>query len=341
MPIAAKRVFRLSLTIALCLAVAYGLDLPLPYMGPLLAIFLTAAPRPPMGFKALLGLLLVVSILTGSGLLMIPLLTHYAAPALIIITLGIYLANVISLNLGKPPIGAFLTVGLTLISAIGTANFQAGTIVLKAILMGMALAILCQWIVYPFFPEAETIQAKKTKDADRPSSRWLAWRATLIVMPAYLMALTNPAMYMPIVMKSVSLGQQSEVLSARNAGKELLGSTFFGGCFAVLFWVALSIEVNLWMFALWMALSGLFFASKLYAVLPSNYPGSFWVNTFVTMIILIGPAVEDTENGKDVYKAFAVRIGLFVAVTLYAWIAIVFLEWLRDRAEHKRQAATA
>jgi hypothetical protein len=39
------------------------------------------------------------------------------------------------------------------------------------------------------------------------------------------------------------------------------------------------------------------------------------------MLILLGPAFEDSASGKDVYAAFAVRMGLFVAVTLYAWPA--------------------
>jgi hypothetical protein len=49
------------------------------------------------------------------------------------------------------------------------------------------------------------------------------------------------------------------------------------------------------------------------------------------MLILLGPAVEDSVNGKDVYAAFAVRMGLFVAVTIYAWLAVYLLEYLRMR----------
>jgi hypothetical protein len=49
------------------------------------------------------------------------------------------------------------------------------------------------------------------------------------------------------------------------------------------------------------------------------------------MLILLGPAVEDSANGKDVYAAFAVRMGLFIAVTLYAWLAVYVLEQLRSR----------
>ena len=49
------------------------------------------------------------------------------------------------------------------------------------------------------------------------------------------------------------------------------------------------------------------------------------------MLILLGPAVEDSDSGKDVYMAFAVRMGLFVAVTFYAWLAVYALEYLRTR----------
>jgi len=36
--------------------------------------------------------------------------------------------------------------------------------------------------------------------------------------------------------------------------------------------------------------------------------------------------------------AFAVRMALFIGVTLYAWLALVFLEWLRARKLKKRNS---
>ena len=51
------------------------------------------------------------------------------------------------------------------------------------------------------------------------ASVWLALRATLIVMPAYLLALTNPSQYLMTIMKSVSLGQQASMVDARHAGR--------------------------------------------------------------------------------------------------------------------------
>ena len=64
---------------------------------------------------------------------------------------------------------------------------------------------------------------------------------------------------------------------------------------------------------------------------PARWSAAFWPDVVINLLILLGPAVEDSANGKDVYKAFAVRFSLFVAVTLYAWFAMAALEWLRGR----------
>ncbi|MEH6912364.1 MAG: hypothetical protein V7459_17425, partial [Oceanicoccus sp.] len=40
--------------------------------------------------------------------------------------------------------------------------------------------------------------------------------------------------------------------------------------------------------------------------------------------------VEDSANGKDVYAAFAVRMGLLIMVTVYVCIAVYALEYLND-----------
>jgi hypothetical protein len=55
-------------------------------------------------------------------------------------------------------------------------------------------------------------------------------------------------------------------------------------------------------------------------------PPSFWSNALITLLILLGPAIEDSANGKDVFKASATRICLFVGVALYAWGTIWVLE---------------
>jgi hypothetical protein len=316
---------------ALSLALAYGLHVNLPFIAPIFAVFLTAAPKPPMGFKGLIGVVLLVLATSSIGLLLVPMLINYPASALLIVLLGLYLSNYVSINLGKGPVGAFLTVGITLISAAGLVSVALAETVVEALILGIGLALVCQWIIYPLFPEDAATVPKKSSAPVATTSNWIALRATLIVMPVYFVALTNPAMYLPLIMKSVSLGQQSSALDTRNAGQELLGSTFLGGCFAILIWAGLGIATNLWMFFLWILLFGVYAASKIYGLLRSRFPASFWMNTVVTMLILLGSAVQDSNGGKDVYKAFAARMALFLVVTLYAWSAVVVLERVRVR----------
>ena len=342
MPIAARRVFRLSLTMALALAGAYGLALPLPFLAPLFALLLGAAPAPPPGPKGLLGLILLVVITLGVGVLLIPMLLNYALTGILLVAVGLYFSTYLTIHRGKALIGTFLTIGFTLISAAGTLDYSLAVTVIKALVLGIAVAIVCQWVVYPWFPEDQAGARARTAAApDALQSNWIALRAALIVLPAYLLALTNPAAYLAIIMKSVSLAQQGSAVSARDAGRELLGSTLLGGCFASLFWLALKLQPNLWMFFLWMLLFGVYFAAKMFGVFASRFPASFWLNVGVTMLILLGPAVEDSANGKDVYQAFVVRMGLFVAVTLYAWLAVYLLEQLRTRRRNSRLTACA
>ncbi|TNF97868.1 MAG: DUF2955 domain-containing protein [Gammaproteobacteria bacterium] len=336
MHIQARRVFRLSLTAALALAIGYGLQLPLAFLAPLFAVMLSVKPAPPIGMKGLFGLIIVVSITLGIGLLLIPLLAHYPFTALLLVTLGLYLSFYLTINMGKALVGMFLTVGFTLISAMGTIDFGLAVELIKALVLGIALAIICQWIVYPWFPE-DPVSAGQDKppSVGAEQCNWVALRATIIILPVYILVLINPTFYVPIMMKGVSLAQQSSTMTARNAGRELLGSTFLSGFFAILFWMLLSIFPHLWMFFLWMLLFGIYFSGKIYQLIPTRFPSSFWLNVVVTMLILLGPAVGDSDTGKDVYTAFFIRMSLFVLVTFYAVYAVYLLEYLRGRHQSK------
>ena len=336
--IGARRVFRLSLTVAIALAVSYGVGATLPFIAPLFAFMLGAAPKPPMGPKGLFGLILVLFLILSTGLLLIPVLTYYPMTALMLVLLGLFFANYLALNKGKGAVGTFLTVGITLISAMGLMGHALAMMVISALLLNIAIAVICQWVVYPLFPEDHLPPAAPPPPPPLQSS-WLALRATLIVFPSYLLVLYNPTAYAPIIMKSVALGQQATETEAKNAGRELLGSTCMAGVLAILFWFCLKLAPNLWMYFLWTLAFSMYFIAKFYAVIESRFTPSFWQNVIVTLFIFIGPAVDDTANGKDPYKASAVRIGLFIGVTIYAWAMLVFLEWLRKRQEYKKQSS--
>ncbi|MEM5277552.1 DUF2955 domain-containing protein [Cupriavidus taiwanensis] len=322
-----RRCLRLASGTALCLAASFGLGLPVPMVAPVLGVFLLASLNRPMSPKAGLGLALVVMLTTGTGLLLIPLLRYYPASGVLLVALCLFLAFRYGLRGGNGLVSTFLVVGVTMISAAGTFDFGLAVTVIEALVKGLLVALVALGLGHWLFPEpAGAAAAPPPRALPEDQAARIALRAALVVMPAFLLALNDPAAYLPIIMKAATLGRQTCTTSARGAGRELLGSTLLGGVLAILFWGALSLFVHLWMFFLWMLLFGLLAARKLYGLVPSRYPPGFWVNTLVTLIILLSQSVQDSAAGKDVYTAFAVRMGLFVGVTLYAWLMVAWLD---------------
>jgi hypothetical protein len=322
-----RRALRMAAGTALCLAISFALDLPIPVIAPVFAVFLLATQNRPLSLKAGAILGLVVMLTTGSGLLLVPLLRHYALAGVLLVGLLLFLAFHYGLRGGNNLVSTFLVAGLTMISAAGTADFQGAVTVVGALVKGLLLAVLVSVLSHGLFCEvasARAAPAARAMPADR--AMIVALRAALVVMPAWLLAMTDPASYMPIIMKSVSLGRQSCTATARGAARELIGSTLFGGLLAIAFWFALRLAVNLWMFFLWMLLFGLVVGRRLYGISQTRYSPGVWLNSLVTMIILLGQSVQDSVAGKDVYTAFAVRIGLFLAVTLYACLMLLLFD---------------
>ena len=122
----------------------------------------------------------------------------------------LFLAFRYGLRGGNNLVATFLVAGLTMISAAGTADFQLAATVVGALVKGLLLAVLVSALSHWLFPEPASARpqpAAPSHAADQAVR--IALRAALVVMPAFLLAMTDPASYMPIIMKSVSLGRQS------------------------------------------------------------------------------------------------------------------------------------
>ena len=322
-----QRALRLATGTALCLAISFAAGLPIPFISPVLAVLLLTALNRALTLKAGLVLALVAMLTTGVGLVLIPVLRYYPFPGVLIVGTCLFLAFRFGLQGGNVLIVTFLVIGLTMISAAGVAEFDLAATVIGALVKGLLLAIAVVAVSHALFPEPANLPSPPVGPVPSPEeSARVALRATLIVLPTFLLALIDPASYLPIILKAVGLGQQSSTTNARHAGRELVGSTLLGGLLAVLFWCALSLFVHVWMFFLWMLLFGLVLARKLYALSRTRFSPGFWVNTLITLIILLGQSVQDSAAGKDVYTAFAVRMSLFIVVTLYAVLMVHLLE---------------
>jgi hypothetical protein len=339
MPLGARRTFRFGAVVALSLVLAYGLATPMPFLAPIFAVLLTAAPCTADGAKATVGAAGGRGHHAGHRTGVDALLRTYPISAVMMIAAGLFASTYLGVGKGKAMVGTLLTIGLTMIPAAGLLEITLARTVVKGLLIGIGMVVVCQWIVYPLFPEDPVrVAPPKAPPADPQTAAWLALRTMLIVLPSVMLAFTNPTLYMPLIMKSVMLGQQGCLVTARAAGYELLGSTFPGGRLRDRILVRAEVLASLWMFGLWMLLFGMFFGAKLYRVIATRFPASFWINVGVTMLILLGPAVQDSA-GSDPSSAFIRRFSLFVLVTVYAWFAILLLEWLRERTSSRSASA--
>ncbi|TGD72685.1 DUF2955 domain-containing protein [Mangrovimicrobium sediminis] len=329
MPLAARRSYRLAFTAGLALALGYALGLTIPYLPPILALLLGAKPAPPPGAKQTLVLSLFLALALGIGLLIGPLLQFAPVPALLIVACGLFFSNRLAILKGKEAPATLLAFGFTVITAASAVSQALASAIIAAMVVGIVVTVVSQWLLYPLFPEDPGPPPPAPPAPDVAQGDWLCLRATLIVMPAFLIAMSNVALYLPFLVKSILLGREATQVRLRQANRELLGSTALGGLCAVLVWFCLGLAVNLWFYTGWVTLVCLVLGGATFGALRSRLAPTFWINTMTTMLILLGAAVQDSANGRDVYQAFAVRMALFFAVTLYALLAMHLLEWWR------------
>jgi hypothetical protein len=329
-----KAVLRLAIGLGLAVLIAYGLAMQLAFAVCLMAVLLLCSPAPPMPFVKGVVVAAVVTCLLVAGLLMVPLLEHY--PVAGVLLTGTCLFAVFFAGARKAsPLTTFLVIAFTFIPVAGVAEQALAIALAQAVGVGLGVGVLVNGVSHTFFPDppAPARTAPPPASVDVGTARWQALRATVVVMPVFVLALTNPAFYIAAIMKTVMLGQQAGATEARSAGRELVGSTLMGAWMAALAWMGLLLLPNLWMLVLWLVAAALWAGAKMFRVRPTSFPPSFWLNALMTMLILLGPAIEDAAVGKDVYSASATRVLLFIGVSFYAWAVVWILErWRASRS---------
>jgi hypothetical protein len=330
-----KAVVRLAIGLGAAVLIAYGFALQAAFVVCVMAVLLLCKPGPPIPFLKGTVMGVVIAALLAAGVLMVPMLENYAATGVLltgIVLYAVFFTGARSAN----PLTIFLVIAFTVIPVAGVADQVLGLAFASAVGVGLAIGAFVSGFSHAFFPDPPTpanVAAAPVAVSPEAAS-WNALQATLVVMPVFVLALTNPAFYLAAIMKTVTLGQQAGSTNAGSAGRELVGSTLIGALMAALVWFGLLLRPNLWMLMLWLVAAALWAGTRLFGVKPTSFAPSFWSNALVTMLILLGPAIEDAAVGKDVYKASATRLALFVGVALYAWATVWALErWRASRSK--------
>jgi hypothetical protein len=128
------------------------------------------------------------------------------------------------------------------------------------------------------------------------------------------------------MIKVATMGQQANVDSSRTASRSMLESTIIGGIGAIVAWQILSIWPSLLIYTLVLLLFALLVGPKIFQGAGMHPKGSMWSYAYLTMIIVLAPAVTDGLGSDGASSAFYSRLFLFIVIAIYGSVAVAVFD---------------
>jgi len=342
-PVAARRILRLAAGTSAALWFSQVVSWDVSFIMPVLVSLLLAIPMPAPRLKGGIIFILALAVPAYGVLFLLPVMDHYHLVAILILIVACFWSFYYSAKGGSPVLGAFLTMGLALLTAVGSDSIDALLLVNKALVINAVIAMLFVWLAHAFFPDpprpANRGPRPSSPAPERATAIWSAWRSTIIVFPVmfFFLLYQGSASYLVIMIKVASMGQQVENDLTRAAGKSLLMSTLIGGIGAVIMWQLLSIWPSLILYTLLVALGGLIMGRRIFSGLAVHPQAGTWSYAFLTMIVLIAPAVLDGPGGTNASAGFYSRLGMMIAATLYSVVAVRIYDAFRPLQQKREE----
>lgn len=328
MDIASVRILRLALGTAVSLWFSQAVGWPMSFIAPVITMFVLALPFPAPKLKAGIGLILVLTLSLYGGLLLLPPLLNQPMVGVILLIIALYWSFYFTAKGGSAALGTFATVGIAVSTAIGTVNLDAVLAIVSGVSFGAAVGVLFVWVAHAMMPDSkakvdDSAPAAKPAAPPKPDlseARWSAFRSLMIVLPVALLFLFSSAStaYVPVMIKTASMGQQATNSDTRKAGKSLLMSTAIGGIGAIIGWQILRITPSLTIYTLIILIAGLLMGPKIFKGKGMHPQAATWSYAYLTMIVILAPAVMDGAGGGPAGMKFWQRLLMFAGTTVYA-----------------------
>jgi len=333
--IASRRILRLALGITLSMAFSQIISWPMSFISAVFTMFLLAVPLPAPTLISGIKFVLALVLPAYAGMLLLPFLEHARWAGILLVVLALFGSFYYSARGGSPIMGMFMTVGITLVVTVGSVSADTMMIVVNGVAIGAAAGIGFVYLAHALLPDSPLPpgpgSAKKPPPQAKPSTesaRRNALRSLTVVLPLAIILLfsSSSTSYVVVMIKVASMGQQANVETSRSMGRVQLESTLWGGIGAVIAWQLMGIWPSLLMFCLIIGLAGLLYGARIFKG-PGMHPkAGMWSYALLTMIILITPAVMDSQGGSDASSAFYTRLMLFVVIAVYGTISVAIFD---------------
>lgn len=339
--IASVRILRLAFGTAASLWYSQAVGWDMSFIAPVMTMFMLALPLPAPGLKGGIGFIVA---LIGSMLLsvlLLPTILNQPMVGLLLLMLALYWSFYFTAKGGSAVIGTFLTVGIAMTTAVGTVSVDILFLVIQGLAFGAVAGVSFVWIAHAFIPDSLAHNGPQgpmqKPPAPAPSdlfdARWNAFRSLAIVAPVALWFLMSSAStaYVPVMIKVASMGQQASNADTRVAGRSLIMSTLIGGLGALIGWQVLSITPTLSIYTLVIALGALVAGPRIFKGKAMAPDAGTWSYAFLTMIVILAPAVMDSAGGGAAGAKFVDRMVMFFLTTVYAVVAVYVFDAFRPR----------
>ena len=311
------------------------------FIAPVITMFILALPFPAPKLKS--GILFVAALTLSlyAGLLLLPSLLNYPLVGILLLVLALFWSFYFTAKGGSAVLGTFATVGIALSTAVGSVSVDATLMLISGLSMNTVIGVVFVWIGHLLVPDKLAAEDQRqplprppaTDAPDLADARWSAFRSLLIVFPVALwfMLSAASASYVPVMIKVASMGQQATNEDARLAGRSLIMSTIIGGIAAIIGWNVLRIAPTLPVYALLIALGALLMGPRIFQGRAMHPDAGTWSYGFLTMIVILAPAVMDSMGGSSADAAFWSRLLMFGLATLYGVAAVYVVDAFRPR----------
>ncbi len=349
MEIAQLRILRLAAGTGLSLWVSQAVGWGLSFIAPVMTLFILALPLPALTLQQGVKFLAAMTLSMYAGLLLLPWLLDFPLVGLLLLVLALYWSFYFTASGGSPVLGTFLTVGIALSTAVGSVSVDVTLMLISGLIMNAVIGIVFVWIAHAMLPDSiaggfpAPARPQGGAKPDLAAARWSAFRSLVIVFPiAFWFMLSGASTsYVPVMIKVASMGQQATNEDARLAGRSLIMSTIIGGAGAIIGWNVLSLVPVLMMYALLVALGALVFGPRIFRGKAMHPDAGTWSYGYLTMIVILAPAVMDTASGSSADVAFWSRLLMFVLATLYGVAAVYVVDAFKPRKTAGAATASA
>lgn len=341
--VASTRILRLAFGTAISLWISQAIGWELSFLAPVVTMFLLAMPLSRPKPKLFVAVVLALALSIYGSFIFLPLLLHQRIAGLLLLSLALFHSFYFTSRGGSGAVGALATVGIAVTVAVGTVSVDALRGLASGVAFGAAVGAIVAMLSHGLIPDK--LQGAPVKASEPPEeavkinlamARHSAMRSLAIVLPILIWFVLSSASAAntPVMIKVAAMGQEVSRNSTRDAARSLIVSTVAGGLAATIAWQVLSMWPSLTMYVLLIALAGLYFGRRIFEGRGLHANAATWSYAFLTMIVVLAPAVLDSNSGDAAGARFYDRLLMFGWATIYGVAAVYVFDafWKRPEA---------